>query len=45
MLLLINTNVMMPPIAPLGLDYIAGAALDADIDVEVTYLCLADDPG
>ena len=44
MLLLINTNVMMPPIAPLGLDYIAGAALDADIDVEVVDLCLAADP-
>jgi len=35
---------MLPPIAPLGLDYIAEAAKTAGIDVDVVDLCLADDP-
>ncbi len=44
MLTLINTNRMVPPIAPVGLDYLAGAARRAGIDVEIVDLCLADDP-
>jgi len=44
MLLLINTNRMMPPIAPVGLDYLAGAARKAGEKVEVIDLCLAEDP-
>ncbi|MBN2020200.1 MAG: cobalamin-dependent protein [Sedimentisphaerales bacterium] len=43
MLTLINTNTMQPAIAPIGLDYIAGAARQAGIEVEVVDLCLADD--
>jgi len=41
MLVLINTNRMQPPIGPIGLDYVAGAARRAGIDVEVIDLCLA----
>jgi len=44
MLTLINTNTMQPAIAPVGLDYIAGAAKRAGIEVEVVDLCLAKDP-
>jgi radical SAM superfamily enzyme YgiQ (UPF0313 family) len=44
MLTLINTNRMVPPIAPVGLDYVAGAARRAGIDVELVDLCLARDP-
>jgi len=44
MLTLINTNMMVPPIGPLGLDYIAGVARYAGYEVEVVDLCLADDP-
>jgi radical SAM superfamily enzyme YgiQ (UPF0313 family) len=44
MLTLINTNRMVPPIAPVGLDYVAGAARRAGIDVEILDLCLADEP-
>jgi len=44
MLTLINTNTMTPAIAPIGLDYIAGAAKQAGIEVDVVDLCLADDP-
>jgi radical SAM superfamily enzyme YgiQ (UPF0313 family) len=44
MLTLINTNRMQPPIAPLGLDYVAGAARAAGGDVELVDLCLAADP-
>jgi radical SAM superfamily enzyme YgiQ (UPF0313 family) len=44
MLTLINTNTMQPAIAPVGLDYIAGAAKQAGIDVEIVDLCLAKDP-
>ncbi len=44
MLTLINTNRMFPPIAPVGLDYIAAAARQAGIDVQLVDLCLADDP-
>ena len=34
MLLLINTNRMLPPIAPVGLDYVAGAARRAVRQIE-----------
>jgi tryptophan 2-C-methyltransferase len=44
MLTLINTNRMRPPIAPIGLDYVATAARLAGIDVEVLDLALAADP-
>ena len=44
MLTLINTNRMLPPIAPVGLDYVAGAARRAGLEVELLDLCLADDP-
>jgi radical SAM superfamily enzyme YgiQ (UPF0313 family) len=44
MLTLINTNTMQPAIAPVGLDYIAGAAKRAGIEVEMVDLCLAKDP-
>ena len=43
MLTLINTNVMLPPIGPVGLDYIAGTAKQIGVDVDVVDLCLADD--
>jgi len=44
MLTLINTNAMSPPIGPIGLDYMAGIAKSAGIEVDVVDLCLADDP-
>ena len=44
MLTLINTNRMMPPIAPVGLDYVAGAAGRAGLEVAVVDLNLAEDP-
>jgi len=44
MLTLINTNRMVPPIAPIGLDYIAGAARKAGIKTDLVDLCLADEP-
>lgn len=44
MLTLINTNRMAPPIAPVGLDYVAGAARRAGVEVVVLDLSLADDP-
>jgi len=43
MLTLINANRMAPAIAPVGLDYVAGAARQAGIDVELVDLCLAGD--
>jgi len=43
MLVLINTNHMQPPIAPVGLDYVAGAAIRAGIETQVIDLCLAED--
>ena len=42
MLTLINTNTMQPAIAPVGIDYIAGAAKQAGIEVDLVDLCLAD---
>jgi radical SAM superfamily enzyme YgiQ (UPF0313 family) len=44
MLLLINTNRMIPPIAPVGLDYVACAAREAGIETQVLDLCMVDDP-
>jgi radical SAM superfamily enzyme YgiQ (UPF0313 family) len=44
MLTLINTNLMAPPIAPVGLEYLACAARQAGIEVHILDLCLADDP-
>jgi radical SAM superfamily enzyme YgiQ (UPF0313 family) len=44
MLTLINTNTMQPAIAPIGLDYIAGMALQAAIETELVDLCLAENP-
>lgn len=35
---------MVPPIAPIGLDYIAAAAKSAGLNVDVLDLCLAQDP-
>ncbi len=43
LLTLINTNRMHPPIAPIGLDYIASAVRDTGIAVDGIDLCLADD--
>jgi len=43
-LTLINTNRMQPLIAPIGLDYVAGAAAAAGLPVDVLDLALADDP-
>jgi len=44
MLTLINTNRMTPLIAPIGLDYVAGAARKAGIKVDLLDLALVDDP-
>lgn len=44
MLSLINTNRVQPPIAPIGLDYVAGAAREAGFDVELVDLCLTSSP-
>lgn len=44
MLTLINTNRIIPPIGPIGLDYVAAAAHRAGIDVEVLDLALAGEP-
>ncbi|MDZ7616504.1 MAG: cobalamin-dependent protein, partial [Patescibacteria group bacterium] len=43
-LTLINTNRMVPPIAPVGLDYVASAARAAGASVDVVDLCLATEP-
>jgi len=40
MLTLINTNRMTPPIAPIGLDYLAGALGQAGIEVDIIDLAL-----
>lgn len=44
MLTLINANRMTPPIAPVGLDYVAGAVRLAGEPVEILDLCLAENP-
>ncbi len=45
MLTLINTNRTMPPIAPIGLDYLAAAVRAEGYRTDLVDLCLADDPG
>jgi len=35
---------MLPPIGPLGLDYIAGVVRGAGTDVDIVDLCLSDEP-
>jgi radical SAM superfamily enzyme YgiQ (UPF0313 family) len=44
MLTLVNTNRMVPAIAPLGLEYVAEAARRSGLGAEVLDLALADDP-
>ncbi|MCX5669855.1 MAG: cobalamin-dependent protein, partial [Planctomycetota bacterium] len=44
MIILINTNRMTPLVAPIGLDYVAGAARQAGIATDVLDLALAADP-
>ncbi len=44
MLTLINTNRMVPAIGPIGLEYVAEAAVLAGIEVSILDLALADDP-
>jgi len=44
LLLLVNINRMSPPIAPVGLEYVARAAVEAGLDVHIADLCLAEDP-
>mgnify|MGYP000849217622 FL=1 len=44
MLVLVNANRMSPPIAPIGLDYVASAARARGIPVEIVDLALAADP-
>ncbi len=41
---LVNVNGMMPPIGPVGLGYVAGAARSAGVDVRLVDLGLAADP-
>lgn len=45
MLALVNINRIRPAIAPIGLDYVAGAARAAGVEVEVLDLGLAATPG
>ena len=44
MLTLVNTNMMVPPIGPIGLDYIAASVSRAGFEVDVVDLCLSDEP-
>ena len=44
MLTLINVNRMAPLVAPIGLDYVAGAARATGIQTEVVDLALVEDP-
>ena len=40
---LVNTNEMKPPIAPIALDYLAGALAGEGYEVRIADLCLAED--
>jgi hypothetical protein len=42
---LINTNTIKPPIAPIGMDYLAESLAGCGIGVDILDLCLAEDPG
>ncbi len=44
MLALVNTNMMQPPVTPVGLDYIAGTVHEAGIVCEIIDLCLCENP-
>jgi radical SAM superfamily enzyme YgiQ (UPF0313 family) len=44
MVVLINTNRMSPPVAPIGLDYIASSLQKAGIDTQLLDLCMAENP-
>ena len=41
--LLVNPNLMKPPVAPIALDYLAHALRESRFDVDVLDLCFADD--
>lgn len=43
-IILVNTNMMSPPIGPIGLDYMAGFAKQEGIEVDVVDLCLTSEP-
>ena len=44
MLTLVNTNMMLPAIGPIGLDYVAFSAQKAGFEVEILDLALAEEP-
>jgi radical SAM superfamily enzyme YgiQ (UPF0313 family) len=44
MIVLVNTNRMSPPVAPIGLDYMASSVKKAGIGVELLDLALVDNP-
>lgn len=41
---LVNTNDMRPPVAPIGLEYVGDWLIEAGYDVRLVDLCLAKDP-
>jgi len=43
-LTLVNSNLSKPPIAPLGLEYLAEAARDQGLEAEIVDLCFETDP-
>ena len=43
-MLLVNANRMQPPIAPIGLEYVAAAAAETGRPADILDLCLCDDP-
>jgi len=42
-LVLINTNEVKPPVAPIAIDYLAGALADSGYEADVVDLCFAED--
>jgi len=44
MIVLINTNTMLPAVGPVGLDYVATTARQQGLEVDILDLCLAHDP-